>query len=466
VKIVKQPDYNENRFRKLVEYTSDWLWEVEANAVYTYASPRVRDLLGYDPEEVIGKTPFFFMPPEEADRIADIVGPIFENGEPFFQLENTNVHKNGHLVVLETNGVPLFDDDGVLTGYSGIDRDITSRKQVEQELRQSKLRHQLAIEQANMAFWYWSFEQDKLTYWSDNYEEVAGCSNGIPQDYAMMLAPVHPDDRERVLQTYHEADASRKGFNLEYQIVDQDGQSRYLREHANVDYDQTGKSVGHAGIVLDITEHKKNQAVMIASKEESEISNRAKTEFLANMSHELRTPLNAIIGFSDMLAEETFGSLGDQKNMEYAIAINESGVHLLEIINDILDISKIEAGESILEETQVNIEKTINNCILMVRTRMQEAEVNVEVNVPENLPALYADERQIKQVLINLLSNAIKFTPAAGRIQLGVRLKDDMCLEITVTDTGIGINAKDIPKVLQRSEERRVGKECRSRWSA
>jgi len=124
---------NEKRLRNLVETTSDWIWEVDENAAYTYASPKIRDILGYEPEEVLGKTPFDLMPPEEAKRVASIFGPLIALQEPLDSLENTNRHKDGHLVILETSGVPILDDQGNLRGYRGIDRDITERKKAEEE---------------------------------------------------------------------------------------------------------------------------------------------------------------------------------------------------------------------------------------------------------------------------------------------------------------------------------------------
>jgi len=128
---------SEERFRSLVENSTDWFWAVDENAVYTYSSPKIRDLLGYEAEEVLGKTPFSFMPPDEADRVADIFSSYAKSSRPFKLLENTNVHKNGHLVVLETSGIPIFDAEGVFRGYRGIDRDITERKQAEEELRKA-----------------------------------------------------------------------------------------------------------------------------------------------------------------------------------------------------------------------------------------------------------------------------------------------------------------------------------------
>lgn len=127
----------EDRFRILVETTTDWFWEVNENAVYTYSSPKIRDILGYEPEEVLGKTPFDLMPPEEAERVARIFSSSARFQRPFKLLDNTNVHKDGHLLVLETSGIPIFDVNGVFCGYRGIDRDITERKRAEEEVRKA-----------------------------------------------------------------------------------------------------------------------------------------------------------------------------------------------------------------------------------------------------------------------------------------------------------------------------------------
>ena len=140
----------EERYRGLVETTSDWVWEVDENGVYTYASPRVHDLIGYTPEEVLGKTPFDFMPPDEAARVGKIFGTVITEKKSFSSLENANRHKDGHNVILETSGVPVFRQDGQFTGYRGIDRDITERKRTEEALRKSNERFLEFIREAAM----------------------------------------------------------------------------------------------------------------------------------------------------------------------------------------------------------------------------------------------------------------------------------------------------------------------------
>jgi signal transduction histidine kinase len=182
---------------------------------------------------------------------------------------------------------------------------------------------------------------------------------------------------------------------------------------------------------------------------ELEAASRHKSEFLANMSHELRTPLNAIIGFSEVLAEGMFGEV-NEKQTEYLNDILESGRHLLSLINDILDLSKIEAGRMELEATDFDLPTAIENALILVRERASRRGIALGHAVDERLGMIRADERKVKQVLLNLLSNALKFTPEGGRIDVRAGLHDDLA-EISVTDTGVGIAPEDEEAVFEES---------------
>jgi GAF domain-containing protein len=190
---------------------------------------------------------------------------------------------------------------------------------------------------------------------------------------------------------------------------------------------------------------------------ELEIASQHKSEFLANMSHELRTPLNAIIGFSEVLYERMFGEIND-KQAEYLSDILESGRHLLSLINDILDLSKIEAGRMELEPSEFDLPTAIENTLILVRERAQRREITLRRTVDERLGMIRADERKVKQVLLNLLSNALKFTPEGGRIDVVAGLHDGVT-EISVTDTGVGIAPEDQEAVFE--EFRQVGTAAR-----
>jgi signal transduction histidine kinase len=212
--------------------------------------------------------------------------------------------------------------------------------------------------------------------------------------------------------------------------------------------DSTGDVNAVLTIAIDITDRKRTENVLREAKEVAELANRTKTDFLANMSHELRTPLNAVIGFSEIIHKQMFGPIGSERYREYARDIYESGTHLLNLINDILDVSKAEAGKIELHEEIVKIDRVIDASVRLIQERARDA--NLELTMPEtsSLPAVRADERRLKQVLLNLLSNAVKFTPAGGRVAIAANTTADQGFSLQVSDTGIGIAEADIAKVL------------------
>jgi two-component system cell cycle sensor histidine kinase PleC len=181
-------------------------------------------------------------------------------------------------------------------------------------------------------------------------------------------------------------------------------------------------------------------------REQAEAASLAKSQFLANMSHELRTPLNAILGFSELIATRIFAS-EPERNVEYASLINASGHHLLALINDILDLAKIEAGRWQLEEAELDLHRIAEDALQLVTWRAKDNNATLENAVPRDIASLYADERAIKQILLNLLSNAVKFTPEHGRVTAFARLDGDGGLVLGVRDTGIGIAPEDQRRV-------------------
>jgi len=204
----------------------------------------------------------------------------------------------------------------------------------------------------------------------------------------------------------------------------------------------------------ELERHERTEARLRASKREEECANRTKSDFLANMSHELRTPLNAIIGFSNILRTEMFGPMANAKQHEYIEDIHHSGEHLLELINDILDVSALEAGKLQLNEEPLDLCAVIDLTWRLVGTRAEDKGVQLRQNVPSTLSWLHADERRVKQILLNLLTNAIKFTPKGGEVlliaQCHANSNGARTISLSVSDTGIGMNENDVAKAMSQ----------------
>src|SRR3546814_331584 len=213
--------------------------------------------------------------------------------------------------------------------------------------------------------------------------------------------------------------------------------------------DSVGHVIGIGGIHMNISEIKEKERQLRIARDEAERANHAKSAFLANMSHELRTPLNAIIGFSEIMEQGLFGPLGNPQYREYSEDIRRSASHLLSIISDILDLSKIEAGRMELHEEMIDVAYVVNSCRTIVKEAAAAAGLTLDAILPEGLPALYADKRSVRQILLNLLSNAIKFTPDGGGVTVEARLERAGDLSLIVRDSGIGMSADDIVVVLQ-----------------
>lgn len=241
---------------------------------------------------------------------------------------------------------------------------------------------------------------------------------------------------------------AKGAFSREATLIGRDGaRTPVMINAARVPSDSRSPIRFYASIT-DISALRLAQEKLEQQNVELTSASRSKSEFLANMSHELRTPLNAIIGFSDIFMSGLFGPLGDQRYKEYAKDINDSGTHLLNIINDILDLSKVEAGKMELFDANLNVVELVRSAVRLIQERASSGGLKIAEDLPEHLPFLYGDERAVKQMLINLISNAIKFTEAGGSVTVSAR-QDAGAITLSVADTGIGMHEDDIPTALE-----------------
>jgi signal transduction histidine kinase len=211
-------------------------------------------------------------------------------------------------------------------------------------------------------------------------------------------------------------------------------------------YGENGEVENVVSVSRDVTERKTQEIEMRAAREHAEAANKAKSRFLANMSHELRTPLNAIIGFTDLMRHRMFGPLGNARYEEYATLIYDSGQLLLDLISDLLDMSKIEAGKMDLNLERVDMVGAVEDCVRLLRERADNNGVEIETNLPTGKLTFMADRRALKQILLNLVSNAVKFTPTGGHVSVSASAQDDQVV-LSVRDDGIGIPECDLPRI-------------------
>ena len=304
---------------------------------------------------------------------------------------------------------------------------------------------------AHLGNWEWEIASGKLV-WSDEIYRIFGLRpRELGSTYEVFLASVHPEDRERleaeVALALRDADHD---YSIEHRIMRPDGSVRTVHEVGEVTRDAAGRALRMSGTVLDITERKQVEEALIQAKEAAEAANRAKSIFLANMSHELRTPLNAILGFSRMLARASDTSATQQEKLAI---VNRSGEHLLAMINDVLDLSKIEAGRLELEPEAFELPRMLTEIGRMFELRATEAGLRFELELAPGLaPYVTMDAGKLRQILINLLGNAVKFTREGGlslraRTRPAVNDPTALTLDLEVEDSGSGIERGQLERI-------------------
>lgn len=332
-------------------------------------------------------------------------------------------------------------------------RDITAIQQQQDDLarRQKQLSEAEAI--GRMGHWRWAVGQDGIA-WSDELYRIFGLDpDTFTPTFGGLGALIHPEDVERLVQGFQRAVIEKKDYDMEFRIQRPNGDIRYILCEGRCEKDADSDVIALYGIMQDMTERMLYEEELRRARDAAERAYAAKSQFLANMSHELRTPLNAIIGFSEIMEKQIFGTLGNEKYMEYATGIRESGAHLLDLIGDILDMSKIEAGKYELDFESLDLADIIKRAVSMVESRAKQKNIALDIDYKscKNLEVI-ADRRGLIQILLNLLSNAIKFTGEGGAVSLScARQKNHFTLGIA--DTGIGIPPNKLASVLRPFEQ-------------
>lgn len=337
--------------------------------------------------------------------------------------------------------------DGQAMSFIGIIEDVTEQLQTERHIAKAE-------EIANIGHWRFSNQPERL-YWSDQVFRIHGYEPGeFEPTLEKCIDLYHPDDRERFIEIVETSQHRASDVNFVLRIVRTDGETRFIEVRSEPETDGEGGVLGHIGTIQDVTKRIEAEQDLVAEKERAVMGDKAKADFLATMSHEIRTPLNAIIGFSEVMRAETFGPLGDERYSDYMESISQSSQHLLSLLSDILDLSRIDAQGYELDEREFSIDQMLGDCVGMMGGAARDQNIAL-VGDRSHRFQVRADERALKQIVLNLLSNAIKFTGHGGTITLRSELTEDGNCSISVQDTGIGIPAAALQRVLEPFKQAR-----------
>jgi PAS domain S-box-containing protein len=443
---------SEKRFRAVVEDQTDMICRFKPDGLLVFVNEAFCRFHGRPAHELIGKNFFKTLSEEDAAIPLSYVNSLPKE-EPVVSFDHRLRSPEKVIVWHQYRIRRLFSENGDTFEFQAVIQDITQRKQSEDALRASEEKYRSLIDNIPDVVWTANFNREVI-YIGGNVEKVLGYTSAelMADGRKLWIDRVHPEDSERVTSAYHALFAKNENFDVEYRVRRKDGEWIWLHDRAlNTRWRAGGMCAD--GVFLDITHRRQSEDALQRAKEAAEAANLAKSQFLANMSHELRTPLNAIIGFSEVLTDKLFGELNDRQ-FKYTNNILTSGRHLLQLINDILDLAKVESGRAELLCTTFNVAKVLQDAHSIVKTLGNKKSIALEFNVAPDLPALYADEAKFKQILYNLLSNAIKFTPDGGKVSVTAALSTPgECLRISVADTGIGIKPQDHARVFREFEQ-------------
>ncbi|MEX2311777.1 MAG: ATP-binding protein, partial [Rhodospirillales bacterium] len=313
------------------------------------------------------------------------------------------------------------------------------------QLRQSERR--LADFADISSDWFWETDnQLRFSYFSARFEQVTGAPPSSLLGKTRQEAGAPDSDPVKYQIMLKNMDNRMPFRDFEHTRQKPDGTLAYLAISGRPVFDENDVFIGYRGIGRDISGRKKDQKTLTDALIASEQANRIKSEFLATMSHEFRTPLNAIIGFSEMIKEEYFGPLGSKTYKDYSNDIHNSGRHMLDLVNDILDFSAIEASKRPMHMEFFQLSGLLKDGVRSVEKQMQDKNLTIRLDVPADLPDMHADKRSVYQIILNLLTNAVKFTPPDGHITVKASVfRHDFTLEIS--DTGIGIAAEKLATI-------------------
>ncbi len=439
----------------------------DTGGIITKFNKAAERFLGYSAEEVVGiSTPAVFHLGSEVVERAEILSvqlnrPVKPGFEVFVaktdlglanEHEWTYITKEGlHKPVLLTV-TALRNNEDEITGYIGVAKDISQSKRIAEDLQSSQNRLNEAQRIANIGSWSLDHNTGDLL-WSDQIYSIFELDSlTFSPSYEGFLNSIHPDDVEKVQTSFSNALENKSTYNIEHRLLMKDGRIKHVIERGETLYSDNGEAALTQGTVQDITELKLVQQNLIKAKEDAESANRSKSRFLANMSHEIRTPLNGIMGFIELLQRQET----DPKKIDYLDIIQNSSKSLLVVINDILDLSKIEGGNMQIETIDFDLKQDLHELFSFFKSIADTNNIRLNFEYPSALTTpVHTDPLRLKQVLSNLISNAIKFSPQDSAITITLHREGEI-IHISIQDEGIGISEEAQQRIFNPFEQAEI----------
>jgi PAS domain S-box-containing protein len=429
---------SENRFRNMADCCPSLLWVTDAEGGNQFINRMYREFTGATEEEVEGGKWRVLIHPEDAAEYVGAFERAVREHVPF-RAEARIRRADGEWRLMGSYAAPRFSAGGAFLGHVGLTADITERKQAEEAIRSSEEKFRQLTENIHEVFWIMPPSADQMLYVSPVYEQVWGRTReSLYQDPMSWSEAIHPDDRENAHALFARQ-IQGEPVESEYRIRTPGGEEKWIRDRAFPIRGEAGELLRVVGIAEDITEAKHYEEDLIHAWEGAEAANRAKSRFLANMSHEIRTPMNGVIGMLQLLMSTSLSS----EQQRYVTVAQDSGRALLALIDDILDLSKIEARKITLEKLNFNPRQIVDDVVQLLRVQATGKGLDLGACLAPEIPLLLGgDAHRLRQVLTNLAGNAIKFTER-GQVKLDAKLdcqrEGKATVRFAITDTGIGI---------------------------
>ena len=426
-------------------------------------SPGAEAIFGWTAAEAIGQPATLIFTPEDREAGAPEEEVETARHEGHAEDERWHLCKDGSRVYMSGSMRPLRDAAGDECGFLKLARNETERQRAEEAVRESEERLSLAARATNDAIWDWDLVADSI-HWNEAVQTLFGYApEQVAPTGAWWKEHVHPEDRERVVHGIHAViDGDGEHWSEEYRFLRADGSYADVLDRGFMLRDTAGRPKRMIGAMLDLTERKRFEAELVAArdaaeaaKEAAEGANRAKSTFIANMSHELRTPLSAIIGYAEMMAEEAEDGAEAGDMLPDLRKIEANARHLLGLINDVLDLSKVESGKMEVYAEGFDAGAVVRELADTAQSLMEKKANALRVEVEPGLGSMHSDVTKVRQVLLNLLSNAAKFTEGGTVTLSAERAKQDGrdWVRFSVSDTGIGMTEEQRAKLFQRFQQ-------------